>query len=478
MSEIICPHCKKAFAIDENDYAKLIAQVRTAEFDKEIHEKLQAESDKQRANYDLDKRDIQMKHQADIAEKDKLIESLRSQIAKAETEMQLAVSKAVTAKETEISELKTQIKTAETEKEIAVSNAVKSREEELSKRDREIVELKSQISSKETEKQLAISQLEQKKDGEIASKNAQIITLNSTIEMKENERKVSEQLLRNSYEEQLKMKEEQIERYKDFKQRLSTKMVGETLEQHCSIKFNQCRMSSFPNAYFEKDNDASSGSKGDFIYRDYSDDGTEFISIMFEMKNENDNTASKHKNEDFFKELDKDRKEKKCEYAVLVSMLESDNELYNDGIVDVSYRYPKMYVIRPQFFIPIISMLKNAAMKSLEYKRQLLIDQNQQADLTTFESNIELFKDSFMKTYSNAVKKHQEAIEGIDKAIAQLTKIKEALQTSDKHLNAANNKLTNDLTVKRLTKGADTVYEKLIEIRNESKSQAGTDPEN
>ena len=264
------------------------------------------------------------------------------------------------------------------------------------------------------------------------------------------------------------MKDEQIEKYKDFKQRLSTKMVGETLEQHCSTQFNQYRMTAFPNAYFEKDNDASTGSKGDFIYKDFADDGTEYISIMFEMKNESDTTVSKHKNEDFFKELDKDRNEKKCEYAVLVSMLESDSDLYNTGIVDVSYRYKKMYVIRPQFFIPLITLLRNAALNSLEYRKQLMIVQNQQADLTTFESNIETFKNSFLKTYENATKKHREAIEGIDKAIAQLNKIKEALQTSDRHLNTANNKLITDLTIKRLTKNADSVYEKLKDIREQN----------
>ena len=299
---------------------------------------------------------------------------------------------------------------------------------------------------------------------------AEIVKLNSAIELKEQEWRINEQNLKNSYEERLKMMDEQIEKYKDFKQRLSTKMVGETLEQHCSIQFNQFRMTAFPNAYFEKDNDASSGSKGDFIYRDYSDDGTEYISIMFEMKNESDTTASKHRNEDFFKELDKDRNEKKCEYAVLVSMLEAESDLYNGGIVDVSYRYPKMYVIRPQFFIPLITLLRNAALNSLEYRRQLMIVQNQQADLTTFEGNIEAFKNSFMKTYDNATKKHQEAIDGIDKAISQLQKIKEALQTSDKHLNAANNKLTADLTIKRLTKNADTVFDKLMEIKKDNNS--------
>ncbi|MBR4626951.1 MAG: DUF2130 domain-containing protein [Ruminococcus sp.] len=469
MNEIICPHCKKAFTIDENDYAKLIAQVRTAEFDKEIHDKLQAETDKQKATYDLDKKETEIQHRAEISEKEKQIEKLKAEIDKFENEKKLAVNQALAEKESEISSLKAQLTTAESEKEIAVSQAVKVKDDELTRKDREIIELKSSLSNKETEKKLAVTQIEQKKDSEIASKNAEIQTLSSTIELKESEHRSKEQTLKANYEEQLKMKDEQIEKYKDFKQRLSTKMVGETLEQHCSIQFNQYRMTAFPNAYFEKDNDSSSGSKGDFIYKDFSDDGTEFISIMFEMKNEADTTATKHKNEDFFKELDKDRNEKKCEYAVLVSMLEADNELYNNGIVDVSYRYPKMYVIRPQFFIPLITLLKNAALNSLEYKKQLYIVQNQQADLTTFESNIETFKNSFLYTYENATKKHKEAIDGIDKAIAQLTKIKEALQTSDKHLNAANNKLESDLTIKRLTKNADSVYDKLIEIRNDNK---------
>ena len=384
-----------------------------------------------------------MKHQSDLSEKDMQIESLKAQIDKAESEKQLAVNM-----------------------------ALESKDEELNKKNQEIVELKSSLSNKDTEKQLEISEAERKKDNELAEKITQIQELSSEIKLKDRERELNERSLKSKYEEQLKVKDDEIERLRDFKQRLSTKMVGETLEQHCSIQFNQYRMTAFPNAYFEKDNDAKTGSKGDFIYKDFSDDGTEYISIMFEMKNESDTTVTKHKNEDFFKELDKDRNEKGCEYAVLVSMLESDNEFYNNGIVDVSYKYPKMYVIRPQFFIPIISLLRNAALNSLEYRRQLAIVQNQQADLTTFENNIEVFKSSFLKTYENAIKKHQDAIDGIDKAIAQLTKIKEALQTSDKHLKAANNKLTTDLTVKRLTKNADTVYDKLMAIRDKNNDES------
>ena len=443
MSEIRCPHCNKAFTIDEADYAKLISQVRTSEFDKEIHEKLQSEITKQKTSNDLLIKDIEMKHQSDLSEKDMQIESLKAQIDKAESEKQLAVNM-----------------------------ALESKDEELNKKNQEIVELKSSLSNKDTEKQLEISEAERKKDNELAEKITQIQELSSEIKLKDRERELNEQSLKSKYEEQLKVKDDEIERLRDFKQRLSTKMVGETLEQHCSIQFNQYRMTAFPNAYFEKDNNAKTGSKGDFIYKDFSDDGTEYISIMFEMKNESDTTVTKHKNEDFFKELDKDRNEKGCEYAVLVSMLESDNEFYNNGIVDVSYKYPKMYVIRPQFFIPIISLLRNAALNSLEYRRQLAIVQNQQADLTTFENNIEVFKSSFLKTYENAIKKHQDAIDGIDKAIAQLTKIKEALQTSDKHLKAANNKLTTDLTVKRLTKNADTVYDKLMAIRDKNNDES------
>ena len=443
MSEIRCPHCNKVFTIDEPDYAKLISQVRTSEFDKEIHEKLQSEITKQKTSNDLLIKDIEMKHQSDLSEKDMQIESLKAQIDKAESEKQLAVNM-----------------------------ALESKDEELNKKNQEIVELKSSLSNKDTEKQLEISEAERKKDNELAEKITQIQELSSEIKLKDRERELNERSLKSKYEEQLKVKDDEIERLRDFKQRLSTKMVGETLEQHCSIQFNQYRMTAFPNAYFEKDNDAKTGSKGDFIYKDFSDDGTEYISIMFEMKNESDTTVTKHKNEDFFKELDKDRNEKGCEYAVLVSMLESDNEFYNNGIVDVSYKYPKMYVIRPQFFIPIISLLRNAALNSLEYRRQLAIVQNQQADLTTFENNIEVFKSSFLKTYENAIKKHQDAIDGIDKAIAQLTKIKEALQTSDKHLKAANNKLTTDLTVKRLTKNADTVYDKLMAIRDKNNDES------
>lgn len=454
MSEIKCPHCNTVFSIDESDYLKLVNQVRDAEFNKEIDEKMKAKLDIQKASFDME------------------IQKLTAKLEKAEDEKTIAVNKAVEKKDNEISkkkqeiaELKSELKNgkelAKSEKENAVNSAVKIKEDELKKKEQEINELKSSIIKGEADNKVAISKLEQ-------DKSAEIQKLRSEIERQKNERELSEQTLENNYKELLKIKDEQIEKYKDFKQRLSTKMIGETLEQHCSNLFNQYRTSLFPNAKFDKDNDASSGSKGDFIYRDY-EDGNEYISIMFEMKNEADTTATKHKKEDFFKELDKDRNEKKCEYAVLVSMLEADSELYNNGIVDVSYKYKKMYVIRPQFFIPLITLLRNAARNSLEYKKELLVVRDRQADLTMFESNIATFKSGFLDTYNKAVKRHNDAIEGIDKAIAQLTKIREALTLSNKHLNSANNKL-DDLTIKRLTKGADSVYEQLMEIRKNEES--------
>ena len=437
MSEIRCPHCNKVFTIDEADYAKLISQVRTSEFDKEIHEKLQSEITKQKTSNDLLIKDIEMKHQSDLSEKDMQIESLKAQIDKAESEKQLAVNM-----------------------------ALESKDEELNKKNQEIVELKSSLSNKDTEKQLEISEAERKKDNELAEKITQIQELSSEIKLKDRERELNERSLKSKYEEQLKVKDDEIERLRDFKQRLSTKMVGETLEQHCSIQFNQYRMTAFPNAYFEKDNDAKTGSKGDFIYKDFSDDGTEYISIMFEMKNESDTTVTKHKNEDFFKELDKDRNEKGCEYAILVSLLEIDNELYNNGIVDVSYKYPKMYVIRPQFFIPMITLLRNAAKNSLQYRQELQIVRNQQVDIRNFEENMNAFKEGFARNYRLASEKFSTAIDEIDKTIDHLQKTKAALLSSENNLRLANNK-AEDLSIKKLTKNAPSVKAMFDELGKE-----------
>ena len=399
MAEIRCPKCKEIFQVDESDYAQIVAQIRDKEFDTEL---------KRRES------EIMAKKESDL----------------------------------EIARLKDAKKLEET---ITVKNA------EIANKEKEISELKAKLSSADADKRLAIMETISAKDKEIVEKTNEITSLKGQLDAKSTENELNIKSLKENYETKLKDKEEQIEYYKDFKARQSTKMIGESLEQHCLNQFNSLRMTAFPNAYFEKDNDARTGSKGDFIFRDFVD-GIEYISIMFEMKNEADETKTKHKNEDFFKELDKDRNEKKCEYAVLVSLLEGDNELYNNGIVDVSYRYPKMYVIRPQFFIPIITLLKNAALNSLQYKRELQVVRNQQLDLVNFEENLAAFKSGFTKNFKDASERFADAINGIDKTIEQLEKIKKALTVSEKHLSAANNKI-EDVSIKKLTKNAPTVRE-------------------
>ena len=332
------------------------------------------------------------------------------------------------------------------------------RREELlaSKNELEIEKLNARLSAASTEKKLAVNQANSEKERELAEKDILISKLKGEIASKDNENKLKTQALKEQYEEKIKLKDEQIEYYRDFKAKQSTKMVGESLDQHCDYEFNKIRASAFPNAYFEKDNDARSGSKGDFIFRDMDENGTEFISIMFEMKNETDTTSTKKKNEDFFKELDKDRREKNCEYAVLVSLLEIDNELYNTGIVDVSYKYPKMYVVRPQFFIPIITLLRNAAMNSLEYRQELETIRHQNIDISNFEEKMNLFKEGFSRNYRLASDKFQTAIDEIDKSISHLQKIKDALISSENNLRLANDK-AEDLTIKKLTRGNPTM---------------------
>ena len=334
---------------------------------------------------------------------------------------------------------------------------------ELAKKDRMIEQLKMQIAGEKTERELAVSKAVQQKEKELSEKQTEITKLKGQISNTEAQSKLREQSMKTQYEDRLKLKDEQIEYYKDFKARQSTKMVGESLEQHCMNQFNSIRMTAFPNAYFEKDNDARSGSKGDFIFREAGADGTEFISIMFEMKNEMDETATKHKNEDFFKELDKDRRQKNCEYAVLVSLLEIDNELYNNGIVDVSYKYEKMYVIRPQFFIPMITLLRNAALNSLQYKQELQVVKNQQIDILHFEENMNAFKEGFARNYRIASDRFKTAIDEIDKTITHLQKTKDALLSSENNLRLANNK-ADDLSIKKLTKNAPAVREMFEEL--------------
>lgn len=404
MNEIICPHCKKAFKIDEAGFADILKQVRDHEFDKELHERLEmAEKDKLSA-VQLAEEKTKNELQADAAKRDALLAELK------------------TEKDTEIATLRAKIESAETEKKLALSEAINKLEKE---RD----ELVGELKCKDTEQQLLESSLKDK------------------------------------YETELKSKDEAIAFYKDMKAKLSTKMVGETLEQHCEIEFNKLRATAFQNAYFEKDNDASSGSKGDYIYRETDDAGNEIISIMFEMKNEGDETATKHKNEDFLRELDKDRVEKKCEYAVLVTLLEADSELYNTGIVDVAHKHSKMYVIRPQFFIPIITLLRNAALSSLKYKSELALVKAQNVDITNFEDNMNQFKEGFAKNYDLASRKFKTAIDEIDKTIDHLQKTKDALLSSENNLRLANNK-AEDLTIKRLTRGNPTMAAKFDELND------------
>ena len=430
MNELKCPNCGTVFQIDEQDYESIVKQIRDKEFEKEINlREAQYKNDKEQA--------------------------LKLAEAKAEKDLAEELNK----KELEIATLKNELKLKETE---AENRLGKKYSEELNKKIIEITELKNEIKLKDTEKELALKDIVNEKDKEIDS-------LNTKLESNKNEFLVKEQSLKEKYEEKIKDKDEQIAYYKDFKARQSTKMIGESLEQHCSNEFNKLRPL-FKNVYFEKDNDVKTGSKGDFIFRETDDDGTEIISIMFEMKNEADETATKHKNEDFFKELDKDRKEKNCEYAVLVSLLEIDNDYYNSGIVDVSHRYEKMYVVRPQFFIPLITLLRGSAMNALGYKKQLEIVQNQNIDISRFEENMNSFKDAFGRNYRLASEKFRKAIDEIDKTIDHLQKTKEALLSSENNLRLANNK-AEDLSIKKLTSGNPTMQQMFDELKNDKKEE-------
>ena len=423
----------------------------------------------------------------ELADKNRKIAELEAQIENGENEKKLAITEAVNAKEKEINtlkesffakdlekdkqieQLKAHIKESETEKQLAVNEAINKKDREnqseLIQKNQMIDELKAKLVNSEMEKKLEVSEAVQKKEKEISEKLTEITELKSQLSSKDTENQLKEQSLHKEYGEKLKLKDEQIEYYKDFKARQSTKMIGESLEQHCLNQFNTLRMTAFPKAYFEKDNDIKTGSKGDFIFKEEVD-GTEFISIMFEMKNEMDETATKHKNEDFFKELDRDRREKGCEYAVLVSLLEIDNELYNNGIVDVSYKYEKMYVIRPQFFIPMITLLRNAALNSLKYRQELELARHQQIDILHFEENMNTFKDSFARNYRIASDKFKTAIDEIDKTISHLQKTKEGLLSSENQLRLANNK-AEDLSIKKLTKDAPSVKKMFDEINRD-----------
>lgn len=417
MQEIKCPKCGEVFQVDESGYAAIVKQVRDKEFSKEIQS-----------------RETQFE-----SEKDNAV-----QLARLEAEK--AFNEKLSQKEAELNQT------------------------EILK-DKEIADLRNQLTTFDKDKELEIHKLVTKLNTELTEKDNHIAMLKGEKALTEKECQLKEQSLKDQYEEKLRFKDEEIARYKDFKSKLSTKMVGESLEQHCEIEFNQLRATGFKNAYFEKDNDAKTGSKGDYIFRDKDENGIEFISIMFEMKNEMDTTSTKKKNEDFLKELDKDRREKNCEYAVLVSLLEPESELYNSGIVDVSHRYPKMYVIRPQFFIPIITLLRNAAGNSLEYRKELEIIKAQNIDISNFESEMNDFKDKFSRNFRLASEKFQKAIDEIDKTIDHLQKTKEALLSSENNLRLANSK-AEDLSIKRLTKNNPTMEAKFEELKFDKKKNS------
>ncbi len=427
MNEIKCPSCGKVFQIDEKDYESIVKQIRNHEFEEELQRR-EKEFTKEK-NSELEKLEnkLNLKNTIELSNKDKEIEKLKNDIDK---------------------------------KELEVSNEFK---QQISDKDMEIEKLKNQIKQNETENKLALKDAIQEKESEISN-------LKNQIELNEKEYQLKEQNLKESHEKEIQTKNQEIELYKDMKLKLSTKMIGESLEQHCKTQYNEFLRPVLKNAYFEKDNDAKSGSKGDFIFRDKTDDEIEFISIMFEMKNEADETATKHKNEDFFKELDKDRREKNCEYAVLVSMLEKDNDYYNAGIVDVSYKYEKMYVIRPQSFITIINILRNAGLKSIEAKRELIQIQNQNIDISHFEENMNNFKDAFSRNFKLASDKFDTAIEEIDKSIQHLQKIKDNLLGSKNQLRLANDK-AEDLSIKKLTAGSPSIAEKFEELGVEVKKK-------
>ncbi|MCG2626314.1 DUF2130 domain-containing protein [Bradyrhizobium sp. WYCCWR 13023] len=462
MHEIICPHCDKAFKVDESGYADILKQVRDADFAQQLHKRLElAERDKQ-STVELAKAQVRNDLQKTAAAKDAEILELKSKLEGSEVARKLAVSEALSTVEKERDRLANALAESERDKKAASELADALLAGELHKasaaKEKEIQELKAKLQAVELEKKLAVTEavgaIEKERD-----------ELKNGMKQVQLEKQLSEQSLKDKYETQIKDRDDAIERLKDMKARLSTKMVGETLEQHCETEFNRVRAMAFPRAYFEKDNDARTGSKGDYIFRDSDDAGTEIISIMFEMKNESDKTATKSKNEDFLKELDRDRTEKGCEYAILVSLLEPDNELYNAGIVDVFHRYTKMYVIRPQFFLPMITLLRNAAINSLKYKTELALVKAQNIDITQFENQLETFKTAFSKNYDLASRNFQTAITEIDKSIDHLQKTKDALIGADRNLRLANDK-AQDVTIKKLTRSNPTMAAKFAELKS------------
>ena len=431
MSEVVCPHCHKAFQVDEAGYAQLLMQVRDQELEKQVHERLRLAEAEKHAAVGLVKAQLASELQQAAADKDRQIQALQAQLQSGDVAQQLAVSQAVADMAKERDTLAHRLEQAQHQARV----------------ERELMQANLLVQSQQA----------------AAEKDAQIQTLQAKLQAGDTAKQLAEQALRDKYETQIKDREETIDRLKDWRAKLSTKMVGETLEQHCEIEFNRLRATAFTRAYFEKDNDASSGSKGDYVFRDNDEAGQEIVSIMFEMKNESEGGGFKHKNESFFKELDKDRNEKNCEYAVLVSTLEPDNELYNGGIVDVSHRYPKMYVIRPQFFIPIITLLRNAAMGAMQYKTELALVKSQNIDVTRFEDQLESFKTGFARNYDLASRQFVQAIDEIDKSMKHLQATKDALLKSVNNLRLANDK-AQEVTIRRLTRGNATMKAKFDAI--------------
>ena len=434
MKELKCPQCGSVFTVDEADYASIVSQVKTQEFDAEVKSRLEEIQKQNEVRQEAESLKISQEFQGKLNAKE------------------LELSK----KDSEIVKLQAQLDSFNQTKKLEL-------DAERSKTNEEIARLKSIIAQNENNVRVAVLEEQNKAKDIIQAKENSLIELRSQIDVKQKEATIRETNIKEDYERQLKQKQELVDYYKDLKAKLSTKMIGESLEVHCSNEFNRVRTSMYPNAYFDKDNDASHGSKGDFIFRDFVD-GMEYISIMFEMKNEMDETATKHKNEDFLAKLDKDRRDKGCEYAVLVSLLEPDNDFYNEGIVDVSYRYPKMFVVRPQFFMPIISLLTQASRKSVEYQRELLLARQQSIDVTNFENKLNDFRNKFGNHYQRASDKFNKAIEEIDKTIKSLQKMKEDLLSSENYLRLANND-TEDLSIKKLTRGNPTMKQKFEEAK-------------
>ncbi len=440
MKELKCPQCGSIFTVDEADYASIVSQVKTQEFDAEVRARLEEIRKQSEVKQEAEALRINQAYQTKLNAK----------------EMELS------KKDNEIVRLQAQIDSFNQTKQLEINT-------ERSKANEEIARLKSVIEQNADKVRVAVLEEQNKAKDIIQAKENTLMQLRSQIDVNQKEATIRETNIKESYERQLKQKQELVDYYKDLKTKLSTKMVGESLEAHCSNEFNRVRTSMYPYAYFEKDNDASHGSKGDFIFRDFAD-GLEYISIMFEMKNEMSETATKHKNEDFFAKLDKDRREKGCEYAVLVSLLEPDNDFYNEGIVDVSYRYPKMFVVRPQFFMPLISLLTQASRKSVEYQRELILARQQSIDVTNFENKLNAFRDKFGNHYQRASDKFNKAIEEIDKTIKSLQKMKEDLLSSENYLRLANND-TEDLSIKKLTRGNPTMKQKFEEARAAEQKQ-------